>query len=353
MLLCCAPAVAALQSEGGLRWELDQRRMQSLGALFWLPKAIFATAFWICSLSAYLWVRYQQESDPAYSLFEQMPIIGTYFFGFIYTVVAVYLLYLFALLVLACRYWKRMRAGNRLFITLTLLTLLLVCIGVYADLFTPLRTSSASFLVVYGAANLYIWALQIAYLPERRVTLADRIDEGASEIVDTRGVMAASGTEDLDVHLEDLELGITPDAAAAAAAASVGGASVPAGESSQRAGGASAKGAAPGGGRAHAPKAAAPEVSAGTVAAAPAAPASVGSAAASTPATAASDALADDGAAVAAAGGSGVFVVGDDDDEDGDLRAPASATAAAPAVAAAPAKPAAVDSAIDAVVEHE
>jgi len=208
--------LAALQSEGGLNWQMDGRRdVSQLGAAFWGPKMVFGTAFWILTLSAYLWTRYQQISDPAYSLFEVLPAIGAYFFGFVYVVAAVYLLYLGALLLLACRNHRRMRASNKVFIWVTITTLVIIVVGVYLDVFTPLRTTSASYLVVYGAANLYVGLLLFAHLPDRRTSLADVIDEESgsgmhgSVSVDTTGVMGASGTEDLEVSVEDLRAGFS------------------------------------------------------------------------------------------------------------------------------------------------
>ena len=177
--------VAALQSEGGQHWAAEtggggaggaDDARKRMGVLFWLPKIIFGTAFWIISLSAYLWTRYQQIQDPAYSLFEALPAIGDYFYGFLYTVATLYLLYLGALLLLGCRNFSKMRASNRVFIGVTLSTLLILIVGVYLDVFSPLRTNSASYLVVYGSANFYVWLLIFAYLPDRRETLGDVID---------------------------------------------------------------------------------------------------------------------------------------------------------------------------------
>jgi hypothetical protein len=43
--------VAALQAEGGVHWELDGSRNR-LGVVFWLPKAVLITLFWVRSFSS-------------------------------------------------------------------------------------------------------------------------------------------------------------------------------------------------------------------------------------------------------------------------------------------------------------
>ena len=196
--------VAALQGEGGANWSAEHPSAASaFGVLFWAPKFIFGTAFWIVALSAYLWTRYQQVTDPAYSLFEQLSAIGDYFYGFLYTLAALYLIYLAALLFRGFRVFGRMRAANRVFVGVTLSTVLILIVGIYLDVFSPLRTGSAAYLVVYGAANFYVWLLVFAYLPDRRATLNDVILAESSSALelpppDTTGVLGGKADADAD-----------------------------------------------------------------------------------------------------------------------------------------------------------
>jgi Wnt-binding factor required for Wnt secretion len=83
----------------------------SLGMCFWLPKIMFATAFWIVSLTAFLYLRYKQLEDPAFGLWETVPAgFGTYVLIFLYLLATVYLLYVLVYAVIACRHYKRLRS---------------------------------------------------------------------------------------------------------------------------------------------------------------------------------------------------------------------------------------------------
>lgn len=335
MYLLLHAHLAALQGEGGITWELDSSNRTSLGVLFWAPKIIFFTAFWILTLSAYLWTRYQQISDPAYSLFEATSqfAIGRYFYAFIYAIISIYGLYYATLIVLACRNWTRMRASNKTFTIVSITTIMLVAAGVYADVFSPLRTASAAFLLVFGACNFFVWLAMFATLPDRKTSLAELVDEESGGVPpDTTGAMGARGAaaaggngggaaaaiEDVDEDGElDLEVRVEDLAAVPAA----------------KAGTAAAAGKA----RAAAAPAAAPAAGGRRPAGKPAA------AAAPAPAAAArhdddDDAIdfeAHSGAApaasAAAAPAGGVFVVDEDDDDDdgGDIAGAAAAPAAA------------------------
>ena len=210
--------IAALQSEVGPHWHMTQTEMNNLGLCFWIPKVVFATLFFVVALSLYLWTRYQQLTDPGYSLMETQAAIADYFLGFVYAVAAVYLLYLFALLVLACRQWRRMRLGNRFFVLFTIAAAIILVIGIFLDAFTPLRIHTASFLVMYGAANFYVWALVFVYLPDKVSGVAGgRGDLGVAAAslppADTTGVMGG-GDDDLDVSADDVVMAAATGAAA-------------------------------------------------------------------------------------------------------------------------------------------
>jgi len=213
--------VAALQGEGGANWSAEHpSAAAAFGVVFWAPKFVFGTAFWIVALSAYLWTRYQQVTDPAYSLFEQLSAIGDYFYGFLYTLAALYLIYLAALLFRGFRVFGRMRAANRVFVGVTLSTVLILIVGIYLDVFSPLRTGSAAYLVVYGAANFYVWLLIFAYLPDRRATLNDVILAESSSALelpppDTTGVLGGKA----DAEADDADLvAVAADVVAGASA---------------------------------------------------------------------------------------------------------------------------------------
>lgn len=337
MYLLLHAHLAALQGEGGITWELDSSNRTSLGVLFWAPKIIFFTAFWILTLSAYLWTRYQQISDPAYSLFEATSqfAIGRYFYAFIYAIISIYGLYYATLIVLACRNWTRMRASNKTFTIVSITTIILVAVGVYADVFSPLRTASAAFLLVFGACNFFVWLAMFATLPDRKTGLAELVDEESGGVPpDTTGAMGArasagaagsvviddaeDGEFDLEVRAEDL-------AATAGAATRKPASAAPAGKA--RSAAAAPPAAAGTGGRRPAGKAAAP------------APAAAAAAVQDEDDDDAIDFEAQGGSAPAGGAASGpsggVFVVEEDDDDDGGDMGSGAATGAAAAPAAA------------------
>jgi hypothetical protein len=79
-----------------------------------------------------------------------------------------------------------------MFILVTLSTMMILVVGLWLDVFSPLRTQSASFLVMYGTANFYVWLLIFAYLPDYRQTMDDVIDIQSSSTLpepDTTGVL--------------------------------------------------------------------------------------------------------------------------------------------------------------------
>lgn len=184
--------VAVIQSEAGLaRWELDGKT-RNLGMLFWVPKIIWTTLFWTLVLSAYMWTRYQQLNDPGYNSGDASSSssgISDYFKAFMYTLGGIYVAYLFVLIVLAFRYFRRMKTANRYFCILTFSTLVVMLAGLYVNMYTAARATTGAFLAVYGAANFYIWSLCFAYLPDSKLTREEIMARDVAA-ADTTGVMA-------------------------------------------------------------------------------------------------------------------------------------------------------------------
>jgi len=200
--------VSTLQVEASQRWQLDPVAMSKLGFLFWAPKIVFSVLFWAVALAVYLWTRHRNLSDPTYSAWQLVSSFAAFVWVTLGILAAAYLLYMFALAVLACRHVASMRGSNRMFLILTAVTFVLVICGVWVGVFTPARITTDAFLVVYGGANLYVWCLAFLFLPNDAVTIADRVDEVAADDagrdVDTTGVMAASGLADFDVDMRDV-----------------------------------------------------------------------------------------------------------------------------------------------------
>ena len=65
--------------------------------------------------------------------------------------------------VLSFRHFPTLRPAARLTTTLTLCTIIVMLVGLYMNVFTPFRSSSAAFVSVYAAANLCVNARK--YLP--------------------------------------------------------------------------------------------------------------------------------------------------------------------------------------------
>lgn len=202
--------LAVLQPDGTLHWDVEQSSAAQLGLMFWLPKVVLATAFWMATLSLYLWTRYQQLYDASYLVgSSQAKMLNTYFTAFAYTLGGVYLLYALILTLLACRRIRRIRTANRFFILVTFGTIVTLLAGLFAETYTSLRGTVLSFLVVYGAANLYVWLLQAAFLPAKPLTMRNvMLEDSETYTVDTTGVMHASGVEDTgtDVSLDEVRI---------------------------------------------------------------------------------------------------------------------------------------------------
>jgi hypothetical protein len=193
--------IAVLQSEGGSTWTLDGHR-NKLGLWFWIPKIIFACIFYLSTLTLYLFSRYMQLTDASYNMGESLQSpIGEYFTSIVFIIVGLYILYLFVLLVLGCRNIKRMRRGYRFFIAMTLITFVIIIVGLYMNAFTSTRSTSGTYLMMYGVANIYVWLLQLSYLPSAAPDQQD---------ADTTGVMGNGDhvnlEEDNDVSHADVHI---------------------------------------------------------------------------------------------------------------------------------------------------
>jgi hypothetical protein len=194
--------LARRQGENGLRWQLDATK--PLGALFWGPKIALVSLYWTLALSLTMWQQYNASYDGGYSFSESltsMQLMG-YFTTFIAVLAGAYVVYLFALLVLACRSFKRMRGGNRMVVAVTLTTIVVLLAGVFTQsVLTGRGGRSTLFLTFYGAANAYVILLMVAFAPVATPPVLN---------ADTSGVMA----DGEQVAIDDVAL----DAAEAGAA---------------------------------------------------------------------------------------------------------------------------------------
>jgi len=158
-----------MQGEGGLHFFLDPHvAAEKLGVCFWLPKAIFLAVFWTVSLAAFMLQRVMIAQDPTYNVVEANPQFAAWLGTFIAVMVGLYLAYFCALLVLSLRHYATMRPANRFTLCITLITLVVLAVGVFLDAFTSVRSDSALMLALYGAANLYVWTLSLAFVPAPR-----------------------------------------------------------------------------------------------------------------------------------------------------------------------------------------
>jgi hypothetical protein len=158
-----------MQGEGGLHFFLDPHvAAEKLGVCFWLPKAIFLAVFWTASLAAFMLQRVMIAQDPTYNVVEANPRFAAWLGTFIAVMAGLYLAYFASLLVLSLRHYASMRPANRFTLCITLITLVVLACGVFLNFFTSVRSDSALMLSLYGAANLYVWTLSLAFVPAPR-----------------------------------------------------------------------------------------------------------------------------------------------------------------------------------------
>lgn len=151
----------------GLTFEIDgiEDPKQRPGACFWVPKVLLVSVLWTISVAGYMYIRIMQLSDPSYSITETFGQYGQWAMSFVAGLVGVYVLYLFALLVLSCRHFKTMRPSFRYIVAMTLTTFITIACGLFLNAFTQLRETSVLFLASTGVANLYVWQLLVLHLP--------------------------------------------------------------------------------------------------------------------------------------------------------------------------------------------
>jgi hypothetical protein len=174
--------LARLQGERGLTFSADDApATERPGACFWVPKILLVSIFWTVSIAAYMYQRLQSLTDPTFQVTEAVGSEIVAWFGtFAAGVAGVYVLYMFALLVLSCRTFRTMRSSHRFVVATTLTALIVILCGLFLNAYTTLRETSAAFLSGFGAANLYVWALMLLHLP----TAAKPSWEGATTLPD-------------------------------------------------------------------------------------------------------------------------------------------------------------------------
>jgi hypothetical protein len=161
--------LARMQGENGLAWDPATADPSTRpGVCFWLPKVMLMTIFWCGSLAAYMFVRLQQQSDPAYSIIEASGPFWVWIQLFVTAFAGLYVLYTFILLVLGFRRFGTMSPSNKFLTAVTVTTLVLLLAGVFTSSFTGGRQGAALLLVVYGSANFYTWTLMFLMTPAPR-----------------------------------------------------------------------------------------------------------------------------------------------------------------------------------------
>lgn len=131
-------------------------------ACFWLPKLLWIIVTWVLLLSFYLVQRSAAVADPVSNILSQYPSIRTYFMNFAITWAAVYVIYLLVLIVMGIYNCRGMRPAARFVLGITIVTMLSVLAGYFANgwLVTVNTTdSSLLFMAATGAANLYVYFL--------------------------------------------------------------------------------------------------------------------------------------------------------------------------------------------------
>jgi len=159
--------LARLQGEAGLHVSIDSLPPhQRPGACFWVPKILIICTIWTIAIASYMYARIMQLEDPTFSIFENVGQQVVQWFGtFVAGLGGVYVLYIFALMVLGCRHIKNMRSSSRFLLIVTITALIVILIGLFLNSYTALRETSAAFLSGAGVANIYVWTLMILHLP--------------------------------------------------------------------------------------------------------------------------------------------------------------------------------------------
>jgi hypothetical protein len=157
--------LVALQSEAGasgVQWDVAAYEAAggggsggvSLGACFWVPKVLIITLAWAVSLSLLLFSRWMQLTDPGYSVSEAYPEYMGVLSSFAYTIGGLYLVLLLFYMFLGLRKCRSMPRAGRFFTAMTLLTLVLVVAGVFANSFTATVSRGGYFVVAFGVVNV-------------------------------------------------------------------------------------------------------------------------------------------------------------------------------------------------------
>lgn len=232
--------LARLQGENGPGWDPATAEPATRpGTCFWLPKSLLIAVLWTISLAGYVYVRYSQLSDPAFSVTEAAGPFWPFVQAFIAGLGGLYVLYGFGILVLAFRNFKTMTQSNKFVTAVTVTSLLIIMVGFFTSAFLGVRVASALRIVTYGCANLYVWFLMFIYIPAPRPDGWSAVPTGAggaqaqevpsaqhggtwtgsSEAVETGGSKAGSAdgdSADIDLEMppEELEVRVGGSAGA-------------------------------------------------------------------------------------------------------------------------------------------
>lgn len=141
---------------------------------FWGPKLLWAVVAWVVILSFYMVTRSAWLSDPTFDIFAAFPLIAQYFWTFQMAWGGIYVIYLFVLMVVSCYNVRSVKPSSRLVVALAVVTIIATLGGYFANgTLTNVNGSSLVFMATTGAANLFVFWLQLAHLPIYPATAAD------------------------------------------------------------------------------------------------------------------------------------------------------------------------------------
>jgi len=160
--LCIFEEMGAKRSPG------PTRKMALRNKRWWsnLLKLGLVGAFWSVLFVAFLRLRHQQDLDPSFTLFSEDGRLN--FQTEIRALIALFLVYavwLFLMIADAARILVDLSPPFVLVAVATIATIALVTAGPFVGAFYSVPDDSATFLLFFGAINLYVYFMAFSYMP--------------------------------------------------------------------------------------------------------------------------------------------------------------------------------------------
>ena len=136
------------------------------GKQFYRLKILLTFLFWTFTLVSYVYTRVQQERDPAYN-FEDLKHFG---FAKVAAIIlsAIYMLLLFKYALEVRRAFNSLSYVSKYLFLLSLFTILVTTLGVFAGAMSPVTYISLEFAVYMSVFNFYVWNLAFSFSPSAR-----------------------------------------------------------------------------------------------------------------------------------------------------------------------------------------